>query len=567
MKKRFIAILLVMVACMYAFSACSALGNLEKDVQVYLQTESGVLGPYTVNAFNNAIVPEQEAPKGKNFLGWTDDENWATKDLTAVSLTENRGLIRFDDVKKYAEKGSVTLYPVFGEIARHDVAIAWYAKENTSGLNQSVMDNFLTELKVYLAQSGKNPDNMDIVVRAYDGNVGTSCGNIMKDADIDIMLGWAAKSNIEGTGGLKAGEDFFANYGNITLTGAAKARYAARLGDTELVKEVYNWILTTYSGDGGATKDYDVADTPVTPNPDPDPTPTPDPDPTPEEPSTPIILTDKVLTVSVWNNSKGEWITDEQVALLKTDFNEYLTKRGVNVADITFNWIIEKATKVADLGASVNNSEITVDFILACGANVTSQGKVENLTKTQIANSKYMAENRYIAVLHKDDPNQLAQLLYEFMSGTKFPIELTDNVLTVSVWNNAKGEWITNEQLESLKTDFKAYLTECGVNVDDITFNWIIEEATKVADLGASVNNSETTVDFILACGANVTTQGKVENLVKIKIANSKYMAADRYVAVLHQDAPNQLAKILYEFMSGAKFVSESTETAQGGSN
>ena len=32
-----------------------------------------------------------------------------------------------------------------------------------------------------------------------------------------------------------------------------------------------------------------------------------------------------------------------------------------------------------------------------------------------------MAANRYIAVLNKDNPNQLAELLYEFMTGKPFP--------------------------------------------------------------------------------------------------------------------------------------------------
>ena len=179
MKKRFIAALLLVVMCMGAFSACSLTGKLEKDVQVYLETSDGLLGPYTVNAFTNAIVPAQEAPKGKKQLGWTDDKSWNEKDVKNVSVSENVGLIRYDDVKNHAKKGKVTLYPVFGEITRHDIAIAWYAKSGTSGLNQSVMDDFEVALKAYLTEQGMNLAEMDIVVRGYDGNVGTSCGNIM----------------------------------------------------------------------------------------------------------------------------------------------------------------------------------------------------------------------------------------------------------------------------------------------------------------------------------------------------------------------------------------------------
>lgn len=551
MKKRFIAALLLVVMCMGAFSACSLTGKLEKDVQVYLETSDGLLGPYKVNAFNNAIVPAQEAPRGKKQLGWTDDKNWNEKDIKNVSVSENVGLIRYDDVKNYAKKGKVTLYPVFGEITRHDIAIAWYAKSGTSGLNQSIMDDFTDALKAYLTKQGMNPAEMDIVVRGYDGNVGTSCGNIMKDSDIDIMVGWAARSNIEGTGGLKAGEDFLQNYGNITLTGAEKARYAARLGDTDLVKQVYNWILTTYGGTG-AKKDYDVADTPVDPNP------TPDPDPTPD-PVTPITITDTKLTVSVWNNSKGAWITQDQLEKLKTDFANYLKERSVNVNDLQIEWRVEKdVTNVAALVNSVNTAG-DVDFVLACGNNVNSEGNLTNLEKLQINDTPYMTAGRFIAVLNKDNPRQLATILYKFMSGKKFPITLTDTTLTVSVWSKG-GEWITTEQLESLKTAFTAHLADLGVDTTALTMVWRMETETEVEKLGVSVNNAGD-VDFILACGANVTTKGKVQNVEKIKIEASEYMAANRYIAVLNKDNPNQLAELLYEFMTGKSFPS----LAEGG--
>ena len=540
MKKRFIAALLLVVMCMGAFSACSLAGKLEKDVQVYLETSDGLLGPYTVNAFTNAIVPAQEAPKGKKQLGWTDDKNWNEKDVKNVSVSENVGLIRYDDVKNYAKKGKVTLYPVFGEITRHDIAIAWYDKKKTSGLTQSVMDKFEDDLKAYLTEQGMNPAEMDIVIRGYAGNVGPSCGNIMNDSDIDIMIGWAGRSNIEGTGGLKAGEDFLQNYGNITLTGAEKARYAARLGDTDLVKQVYNWILTTYGGTG-ATKDYDVADTPV--------------DPDPSEPDTPAETYD--LVVSIWNNNGTVTVAEEQLDALKTAFAAYLTEKGITT-EVKINWVRETATKVADMGSSVNAAG-NVDFILACGGNVTSKGNVQNVEMVQIAASDYMAADRYIAVLNKDNPNQYAKMLYEFMSGKKFPITLTDTTLTVSVWSKG-GEWITTGQLEKLKTDFATYLTERSVNVNDLQIEWRVETATKVADLVKSVNDKGD-VDFVLACGKNVNSDGNLTNLEKIQINETPYMTAGRYIAVLNKDNPNQLAELLYEFMTGKTFPS----LAEGG--
>lgn len=569
MKKHLVATLLVAVMCLLTLSACSVVAGLEKDVNITLNVNGNALdGNYVVNTFNNAIVPVPEAPKGDVFLGWTADKDWQNKDIADVALSQNKGLIRYDDVKDYAVDGKITLYAVFGVQPRHDIAVAWYDKEKTSGLNQGVMDEFLTALKAFLTTQGYTPDSMDIVVRGYAGNVGPTCGAIMDDGDIDIMVGWAAASNIEGTGGMKRGVDFLQNYGNIKLTGASKARYTAKLSDSEVVNKVYQWILSTYAGEGGVTKDYDVADTPVVPDPDP----TPDPGD--------IVITDNTLVVSVWNKPDGSWISTEQLEKLKTDFAAYLTEHKVDVSTLHITWRVEEdTTNVAALVASVKAAG-DVDFVLACGNNVNSSGNLENLEKIAVPDGTYMTANRMIAVLNKDNPRQLAKILWEFVSGTKFPeaetpvdpdptptpdpnpddtkLTITDTILTVSVWSN-EGTWVSDAQLAKLKEDFNAYLTKRGVDVSTLVITWKVEEATKVAELGASVNAAGN-IDFILGCGANVTTKGGVENVEKIAISSNDYMT-DRMIAVTNKDNPRQLATILYEFISGQTYPAQT----QGG--
>ncbi len=562
MKKHLVATLLVAVMCLLTLSACSVVAGLENDVNITLNVNGNALdGNYVVNTFNNAIVPVPEAPKGDVFLGWTADKDWQNKDIADVALSQNKGLIRYDDVKDYAVDGKITLYAVFGVQPRHDIAVAWYDKEKTSGLNQGVMDEFLTALKAFLTTQGYTPDSMDIVVRGYAGNVGPTCGAIMDDGDIDIMVGWAAASNIEGTGGMKRGVDFLQNYGNIKLTGADKARYTAKLSDSEVVNKVYQWILSTYAGEGGATKDYDVADTPVVP--DPEPTPTPDPEPTPDTSAD----YGKKLTVSVWNNTKGGWITEEQIAKLKTDFEAYLTEKGLDVSTLSITWRVETdVTNVAALVAAVKAAG-DVDFVLACGKNVNSDGNLTNLEKLQVAESPYMAANRYIAVLNKDNPRLLAKVLYKFISGQDYPesdtaLTITDKELTVSIWNNKKGEWITTEQIDKLKADFESYLTSKGVDLTTITINWKVEtDVTNVAALVNSVNSSEKTVDFVLACGNNVNSDGNLTNLEKIKLGSTDYMTDGRFIALLHKDKPNQLATLLWQFMYEQVFAA----STQGG--
>ena len=570
MKKHLVATLLVAVMCLLTLSACSVVAGLENDVNITLNVNGNALdGNYVVNTFNNAIVPVPEAPKGDVFLGWTADKDWQSKDIADVALSQNKGLIRYDDVKDYAVDGKITLYAVFGVQPRHDIAVAWYDKEKTSGLNQGVMDEFLTALKAFLTTQGYTPDSMDIVVRGYAGNVGPTCGAIMDDGDIDIMVGWAAASNIEGTGGMKRGVDFLQNYGNIKLTGASKARYTAKLSDSEVANKVYQWILSTYAGEGGATKDYDVADTPVVPDPDP----TPDPGD--------IVITDNTLVVSVWNKPDGSWISTEQLEKLKTDFAAYLTEHKVDVSALHITWRVEEdTTNVAALVASVKAAG-DVDFVLACGNNVNSRGNLENLEKIAVPDGTYMTANRMIAVLNKDNPRQLAKILWEFVSGTKFPEAETPvdpdptptpdpeptpdtsvdygKKLTVSIWNNTKGVWITEEQIAKLKTDFEAYLTEKGLDVSTLSITWRVEtDVTNVAALVAAVKAAGD-VDFVLACGKNVNSDGNLTNLEKLQVAESPYMAANRYIAVLNKDNPRLLAKVLYKFISGQDYPESDT--------
>ena len=304
---------------------------------------------------------------------------------------------------------------------------------------------------------------------------------------------------------------------------------------------------------------FPEAETPV----DPDPTPTPDPEPTPDT----SVDYGKKLTVSIWNNTKGGWITEEQIAKLKTDFEAYLTEKGLDVSTLSITWRVETdVTNVAALVAAVKAAG-DVDFVLACGKNVNSDGNLTNLEKLQVAESPYMAANRYIAVLNKDNPRLLAKVLYKFISGQDYPesdtaLTITDKELTVSIWNNKKGEWITTEQIDKLKADFEAYLTSKGVDLTTITINWKVEtDVTNVAALVNSVNNSKKTVDFVLACGKNVNSDGNLTNLEKIKFGSTDYMKDGRFIALLHKDNPNQLATLLWQFMYEQVFVA----STQGG--
>ncbi len=325
MKKRLVAVLIVVVMCLAALSGCSLIKGLERDVQVILmgvqQTESGDLvtnddgsyqyeyvGTYTVNQFNNAIVPEPDyAPDGMQFAGWSPIKDW-TEDDGIESVSSSKGLIRYDDVKNFVdgESLSITLYAAFAPIPQHDLVIAWYDKESTSGINQAWMDQFQTNLYAFLTTEGYTPESMDIIIRGYSGNVGPSCSEIMDDGDVDIMYGWGG--NIDSTGGMVEGVDYLENVSGIEING--KNRYAARLTNKPLVNLVYNWILGR--------------DETPTPEPEPEPEPTPDPDPD----------TQTQLTVGWYAKSGTSGIDQTIISVFTRGLNAYLAANNYSDVEV-----------------------------------------------------------------------------------------------------------------------------------------------------------------------------------------------------------------------------------------
>lgn len=325
MKKRLVAVLIVVVMCLAALSGCSLIKGLERDVQVILmgvqQTESGDLvtnddgsyqyeyvGTYTVNQFNNAIVPEPDyAPDGMQFAGWSPIKDW-TEDDGIESVSSSKGLIRYDDVKNFVdgESLSITLYAAFAPIPQHDLVIAWYDKESTSGINQAWMDQFQTNLYAFLTTEGYTPESMDIIIRGYSGNVGSSCSEIMDDGDVDIMYGWGG--NIDSTGGMVEGVDYLENVSGIEING--KNRYAARLTNKPLVNLVYNWILGR--------------DETPTPEPEPEPEPTPDPDPD----------TQTQLTVGWYAKSGTSGLDQTIISVFTRGLNAYLAANNYSDVEV-----------------------------------------------------------------------------------------------------------------------------------------------------------------------------------------------------------------------------------------
>ena len=392
MKKYLIAAFIAMMTCLAVLSGCAAVKGLERDVQVILENDGEYVGTYTVNQFNNAVVPEMEK-EDLMFRGWSVLENWTEEDGDYY-LTENTGLIRYDDIKDFVvgDSLSITLYAAYAPIPARDLVIAWYDKETTSGLNQSYMDSFKTQLYAYLTSQGYSPESMDIVIRGYSGDVGTTCSEIMKDSDVDIMVGWSSTSNITNTGGLVEGEDFIENNGGITI--GAKERYAARLTDTELCNLVYKWIFEEYSETG-----------------------------LPEDPE-PATEADLVIA---WYNrhtdSTDSGLTQEIMDSFAAELNAYLTTQGYNPSDMQ---IVVRAYSgaVGDSCASILQTG-DVDIMVGWSSNIdTTGGMTEGADYIMnVGGVSIGTAERYAALLTN---TQLSKLVYTWIFDTYSDVTLPE---------------------------------------------------------------------------------------------------------------------------------------------
>ena len=401
MKKHLIAVFIAVVTCLAALSGCSLVRGFEKDLQVVFEVDGKYYDSGTVNIFNNAVVEEPAAPKGYYFRGWTNVPEWTAEESVTVPVLENTGLVRYNDIKDMVQAGreSVTLYGVFSEIVRHDLKVAWYDKETTSGLNQAAMDGFKTKLYAYLTEEGKNPESLDIIIQGYDGDVGTSCSAIMKHGDVDIMVGWAGTSNLTGTGGMPA-EDILENVGKVKI--GSKDRYAARLSDTELTKLVYIWIQNEY-GAG-----Y------VPPVVEPDPEPQPPVEPTPDPVYTFNEFTETRLVLGWWNSSSSG-LSETIVIGVVEGLKAALTASGKDVSALTID-IKSYSGKVAAAGGEILTDTDPADILLGFGGNLidTDGGNLTSIKAENRLSGVKMGEKtgRYIDVY--DDTNDFAKAVFEW---------------------------------------------------------------------------------------------------------------------------------------------------------
>lgn len=265
MKKRLFILPLTIVAS-FAISACSSL-NFNRYINIVVTDVSNPTAPEEewvyeevyktkANIFNSAIMPmnpKESWPTDKTFLGYgvKDFEKGVSR---RKDFYRSKGLVRYNDIKKYAKKNTVTLKAAYcnpEDVPYQLIVVGWYARTKTSGLDEEKMSGFEKMLKAQLKSlkdqldkgeiteqelgfTISDKDLAEIEVRSYDGDVATIGGNITFDDDVDIFLG--AGVNLGSQGGVE-----YIKQNAYQIAGVAD-RYIYRLNDRPQAKNVYTWM-------------------------------------------------------------------------------------------------------------------------------------------------------------------------------------------------------------------------------------------------------------------------------------------------------------------------------------
>lgn len=240
--------LLLIPLALMSLTSCETLQGLEEEINVVFEYNGNIIYSDYATQFRNVIMPnldESEIPVDCEFFGWTwkDQDSFHPEDEDfETNFFEKDGVIHYAEVKDLAFNSTVTLYPVFFAIDEipveyHYLAVGWYAKTSTSGLDQAKMDAWTVDLKEFLKTNGATDADLEsVLVKPYDGDIATAGSLINRDRYCNVLVGFGG--NIGSLGGV----EFVENVSGIPMGG--KTRYVTLITDDPLSRSVFEWIQT-----------------------------------------------------------------------------------------------------------------------------------------------------------------------------------------------------------------------------------------------------------------------------------------------------------------------------------
>ena len=246
--------LVVGVSAVLSLSSCAIAKGMEERLNVVFMNEGEIVAQGSVTQFDNYLAPDVDEayiPDGYKFYGWSprplEEVDPSAEDFRSKLIGGGK-MVHYMDVKGHEENRTVVLNAVIIDKSLvpkvyHYAVIAWYDKVATSGISQEQMDALQTRLTAYLRGEGVGEEDIaTLVIRGYTGQVGTSCGQILADEDVDIMLGWGSADNVINTGGIPAAMLKETVSFPVVYGGTTKNRTLHRLGDSETVLKVWAWL-------------------------------------------------------------------------------------------------------------------------------------------------------------------------------------------------------------------------------------------------------------------------------------------------------------------------------------
>ena len=140
---------------------------------------------------------------------------------------------------------------------------------------------------------------------------------------------------------------------------------------------------------------------------------------------------------------------------------------------------------------------------------------------------------------------------------TLYPVFSTKYDLVVAIWQESGGDepvtYITDSEVETIKTGFVAYLKSLEVDTTNLLINYIQVKGESSNEFNADVNDNST-VDVAIS-GANMASDAADPSIVldvdygRVKVGSDHFENTKRYVGVVKGHSENELSVKFYDFM------------------
>ena len=493
-------------------------GYTPDEMQIVIRGYAGLVGPSCENIRKDDDVDI--------MLGWGGNI-MSTGGMTEKHVKENIGGVSIGSKERYAARLSdseltVLIYKwIQNEYGKgvveepdpedptieYDIVIAWYSKSDTSGITQENITAVETALNVYLAEQGQT--DKKVLFKGYDGDVATSCGNIIKDGNVDIMLGWS--SNITTKGGMA--DIVKENIDGVTI-GSVENRYAARLTDGDLTELVFKWVQNVY-GKGVVEE------------------------PDPEQPTEQYDL-----VIAWYAKSATSGIAQENITAVEAALTAYLTEQGQTGKKVLFKgYDGDVATTCGNIMTDGN-----VDIMLGWVANIATTGKMPaDMIKENVSGITVGSTERYAARL---TDTELTNLVFNWIKQTYGKTENPDpgeddkiqaHNLVIGWWNTSTSG-LTQEIMDKFSAGLNSYLAAQGYDLS--SFNIVIRNYDGDLATTAPMIINDNDVNIVLGYGKNLQSTGGVA-YVSREAGFAMGTKTDRYI---YQLTDSEFVKLIFDW-------------------